>query len=109
MIKNDNFYLDQDSESRNFNLLKTDNELFNEEDNKPSLLISVRRAKSKNGEDWQILENNKIVLVLKSARFNNLEKEYLRGVEGMIFLISEYKKGKKSVSKIREEMKRILL
>lgn len=104
----DNFYLEKDSESRNFNfhLLKANNELFNEEKNKPSLLISIKRVKLlKNGEDWQILENNKVVLQLKGTRFTNTEKTFLRGAEGMKFLIASYKGGARSAIKIKERMK----
>lgn len=115
MVKDDDeddFYQGQhDSEARNFNfhLLKADNELFNEEANKAQKVTSARRVKlPKNGEDWQILENGKVVLLLKGTRFTNAEKQFLRGVEGMKFLVAEYKAGSKSVVKLKEKMKKLI-
>lgn len=97
------------SESKAFHLLRADNELFNEEvAKKPEKVISVKRVKlPRNGEDWEILENNKAVLCLKGTRFSNSEKEFLRTVDGMKFLMEQYKAGKKSVVKIKEEMKKL--
>jgi hypothetical protein len=109
MVKSDDdICLEHDGESRNFNfhLLKADNELFNEESNKPNLLVSVKRIKlSKNGENWQILENNKVVLLLKGNRFTTAERNFLRSVDGMKFLIATYKSGTQSVIKFKEQMK----
>jgi hypothetical protein len=105
------FYSEHDSEARNFNfhLLKADNELFNEEANKASTVTSAKRVKlPKNGEDWHILENGKIALLMKGTRFTNAEKEFLRTVEGMKFLVAEYKSGSKSVVKIKEKMKKLI-
>lgn len=90
-------------------LLRADNELFNEEDSSVvHSIINVKRIKlPKNGEDWEILVNGKVVMLMKGTRFTNQEKDFLRSVEGMKFLIAEYKKGKKSVTKIKEELRRM--
>lgn len=86
------------------NLLKKDNELFNEEDYIVNTVVHARRISLKKGEDWEILENNRVVLVMKGTRFTNSEKEFLRSVEGMKFLINEYKSGNKSVVKIKNNL-----
>lgn len=90
--------------------LKADNELFNEESsNIIHPVINVKRVKpSKNVENWQILVNGKIALLLKGTRFTVPEKDYLKTVDGMKFLISMYKNGKKSVVKIKEELKKVV-
>ena len=94
------------TESNSFHLLKTDNELYLEEENVPHKLINVKRVRlPRGGEDWEILENNKVVLLLKGTRFTSPEKQFLRTADGMKFLISEYKGGKKSVVKIKAELK----
>ncbi len=90
--------------------LRADNELFNDE---ASIIvhpiINVKRINSsKNNENWQILVNGKVILLLKGIRFTAAEKKYLRTVEGMKFLISKYKDGKTSVTKIKEELKGII-
>lgn len=100
---------DSEIRSFNFHLLKADNELFDEDSNKANKVISAKRVKlPKNGEDWQILENGKAVLVLKGTRFTNVEKNFLHTVDGMKFLVSEYKTGSRSVLKIKEKIKQIL-
>lgn len=90
--------------------LRTDNELFNEEESGVvHSVINVKRIRlPKNGEDWEILVDGEVALTMKGTRFTNPEKEFLRTVEGMKFLISEYKKGKKSVVKIKEELKKVI-
>lgn len=96
-------------EMRNFHLLRSENELFDENSNKSFIVISARRVKlPKNGENWEILENNKVVLILKGTRFTNNEKSFLHSVEGMKFLVSEYKNGSSNVVKIKEKMKKII-
>lgn len=104
----EDLYLEHDHDVKNFNfhLLKSDNELFNEESNKPSLVVSVRRVKlPRNGEDWHILENDKVTLQLKGTRFTNAEKTFLHGLDGMKFLIAVYKEGVRSIVKIKDRMK----
>lgn len=90
-------------------LLRADNELFNEDDGSIiHSVINVKRSDAKDGVSWEILVDGKITLCLKGTRFTNPEKEFLTTVEGMKFLISEYKKGKRSVVKIKEELKRVV-
>lgn len=104
-------FLDHEGDVRNFNfhLLKADNELFNEDKNKAGKLVNAKRIRlPKNGEDWQILENNKLALLLKGTRFTNTERKFLRTVDGMKFLVSEYKAGSKSVVKLKEKLKKLL-
>lgn len=93
------------SESRNFHVLKTDNELFDDEEYVAQKIINVKRVNLKKGEDWEILEDSKVVLTMKGTRFTNLEKEFLRTVEGMKFIIAEYKIGTKTVVKFKEKLK----
>lgn len=89
--------------------LRADNELFNEDEgNVIHPIINIKRIKTSKIEDWQILVNGKISILLKGNRFTNAEKEYLRTVEGMKFLIAEYKNGTKSISKFKEELKKVM-
>ena len=99
-----------DSRYINLNLLRTDNELFKEEDNTVEKTINVKRVPlPRKGEDWEIFENNKIVLTLKGTRFTKSEKEFLRTVDGMKFLMDGYKTGVKSVAKFKQAIKKIKL
>jgi hypothetical protein len=97
-----------DSRYVNLNLLRTDHELFKEDDDVQHKVINVRRVNlPHNGEDWELLENGQVVLTLKGVRFTKTERNFLRTIEGMKFIIDGYKAGIKSVVKFKEAMKRI--
>jgi|AACY02.5.fsa_nt_gi hypothetical protein len=87
--------------------LRLDAELFKEEDNKKHKLINVRRAKlPKNGEDWEIIEDGKVMLVLKGNRFTSKERDFFKTVDGIKFIMEGWKSGWKSVSRFKEELKK---
>ena len=92
----------------NLNILRTDHELFKDEDNVVNSLINVKRVKLPNdGEDWEILEDKQIVLTLRGTRFTKSEKKFLRTVDGVKFLMEGYRSGIKSVVKFKEAMKKL--
>jgi len=94
-----------DSRYLNLNILRTDHELFKEEDDIKQNVLNVKRIKlPRNGEDWEILENEKVLLTLKGTRFSKLQREFLRTVSGMKFLMDGYKSGIKSVVKFKNAM-----
>lgn len=88
--------------------LKYNNEFYKDEDNIEQKVINVHRAKLRKGEDWEILENKKVVLILKGIRFNNKEKEFFRTVDGINFIMNGWKQGWDSVLKFKNEVKKIL-
>lgn len=106
-LDEENIFVPLDStESRSFNGLKADNELFDDESYQVQKLINVKRIDlPKGAEEWEILEDNEIVLSMKGTRFTNPEKKFLRTVEGMKFLIKEFKSGSRSVVKIKSSLK----
>lgn len=94
-----------DSKYLNLNLLRTDSDLFNEEDYVKLPLINVKRVKLPKGEDWEIFEDKKLVLTLKGTRFSNAEKAFLRTPNGMNFLLDSYKVGIRTLVKFKEALK----
>jgi hypothetical protein len=85
------------------NSSRVDNELFKDEDHIVYPLIQVKKInKSKNGESWQILQDKKIMLVLKVDEFNNKELDFLKTPKGFLYLINKYKKGCRSLSEFKE-------
>jgi|SRR3990172_6419492 len=102
-------YPDSNIDSKYFslNVLRIDHELFKDEDNIKQKLINVKRVNLRKGEDWEILEDGKVVLLLKGIRFTKPEKDFLRTLDGMKFLISGYKNGIKSVVKFKQEIKKL--
>ena len=102
-------YPDSNIDSKYFslNVLRIDHELLKDEDNIKQKLINVKRVNLRKGEDWEILEDGKVVLLLKGIRFTKPEKDFLRTLDGMKFLISGYKNGIKSVVKFKQEIKKL--
>ena len=83
------------------NYSKPDPDLYHDEDNVVNTLIQVKRNKSKNSEEWLVLKDKNVVLILPSKKFNNKEKIFLRTIDGVNFLINAYKKGNNSFTKIK--------
>lgn len=103
------FAIDEDKSGKlNIGYLKQETELFDDSSYIPHDLISVRRVNlPKNGEDWEILKNKKVVLVLKGIRFTKNEKNYLRTVDGIQFLMNGFKCGWNSTAEFKRQLKNV--
>lgn len=90
-----------------YNLSKFEYDLYHEEDDVAEKVIRVKRVSLPNkGEKWKITEDNKVVFVLEGSKLTNKEKEFLRSVDGVNFLISQAKQGIKSLNALRTELKK---
>lgn len=90
-----------------YNMSKFEYDLYHEEDDKSEKVVRVKRVAMPNkGERWRIFEDNKNVFTLEGAKLTNKEKEFLRGVEGVNFLLTAAKRGIKSFNSLRAEMKK---
>jgi hypothetical protein len=58
------------------------------------------------GEKWKIFENNTVMFIVESEKLTNKEKDFLYSVEGVNFLLSQYKLGIKSLSSLKAEIKK---
>ena len=82
--------------------------MFDDSSDISQKVIRVRRVKlPKGGEDWEILEDEKLVLTVKGTRFTAPERDFLRTVDGIKFLMEGYKVGIKSVSKFKTAIKKL--
>ena len=96
-------------QGRKYNLSKFEFDLYHEEDDKIEKIIRVKRISMPNkSEKWKIFENSKVMIVIEGVKLTNKEKEFLRTVEGVIFLIKQYKLGIKSFSTLKSEIKKNL-
>lgn len=92
-----------------YNLSKFEYDLYHEEDDISEKVIRVRRFSMPNkGEKWKIFEDNKVSFIIEGTKLNNKEKEFLRSVDGVNFLISRYKSGIKSLNALKAELKKEL-
>lgn len=108
MIKsNYDTHLDSGSDYHGKSVLnKHEYDLFNEEEDVVESVVRVKRVRlPNNGENWKIIENNKVMFIVHGAKLSKKEKEYLRIADGFNFLISQYKNGIKSFSSLKKELK----
>jgi hypothetical protein len=92
-----------------YSLSKFEYDLYHEEDDKTEKIIRVKRVSLPNkGERWKILEDSKVMFVVEGAKLNKKEKDFLRTVDGVNFLIEQYKQGIKSFSALKAEIKKKL-
>ena len=92
-----------------YNLSKFEFDLYHEEDDVAEKVIRVKRVSMPNkGEKWKIFEDNKVMFVVEGAKLTNKEKDFLRTVDGVNFLISQFKQGIKSFNALKNEIKKKL-
>jgi hypothetical protein len=112
MIKSNKDYdttnLDNGTDTKNYQnkiFSKFDYDLFDESRDTVERVVRIKRVSSNKQEKWRVIENSKIVFVVDGNRINKMEREFLRTADGFNFLISAYKNGIKSVSKLKEYLK----
>lgn len=101
----------EDFKDRNlkYSFSKFEYDLYHEEDDKAEKVIRVKRFSLPNkGEKWKIFEDNKAMFIVEGTKLNNKEKEFLRTLDGVNFLIAQYKQGIKSFNSLKIEMKKKL-
>lgn len=90
-------------------LSKHEYDLYHEEDDIPNKVIRVKRFSLPNkGERWKIFEDTKVVYTLEGAKLTVKEREFLHTIDGLNFLIAQYKQGIASFSALKNEIKKAL-
>jgi len=85
---------------------KADMELFDEAKAAPATVFRVKRMSSATkGERWRILENEELKFILEGSKLSKKECMFLRTVEGVNFLVAEFKIGFKSFNELRSRLK----
>lgn len=84
---------------------KFDHDLYNEESNIVNTLVRVKRIGSGATEKWKIMVDNKLAFTLEGSKVSKKEKEFLRTLDGINFLIAQAKQGIKSFNKLRVAIK----
>ena len=96
-------------QNQKYNLSKFEFDLYNEECDVAEPVIRVRRVSMPNkGEKWKVMLDNKLVFSIESPKISKKEREYLQTVEGFNFILSQAKKGIKSLNSFRTELKKVL-
>jgi hypothetical protein len=88
------------------NLSKYEYELFKDEDYVKSPVIRVKRVSLPNkGENWKIYNDTKIIDVIEGVKLGIKEREFLRGIDGVQFLVAHCRSGWKSFNAFKTALK----
>lgn len=86
--------------------LRVDNELFDDESYVVHRMIGAKLISLPNGgENWEIIDDDEVVLVIPGVRLTKREKNVLKTVPGINILMQEYKSGNKSIAKIKVKLR----
>ena len=88
-------------------LSKFEYDLYHEEDDVSNPVVRVRRFSLPNkGERWKIFEDNKVVFIIEGSKLAKKERTFLRTIDGINFVINQYKNGIKSFNSFKTEIKK---
>jgi hypothetical protein len=86
-------------------LNKFEYDLYHEEDDIALPIIRVKHIGLPNkGERWKIFQDNKIILTVEGSKLSNKQKEFLRTVDGVNWLLSQAKLGINSFNSLKKEL-----
>lgn len=92
-----------------YTLSKFEYDLYHEDENIVEKIIRVKRiSPSSKNEKWKISENNRIIFTVEGNKLSIRERDFLKTVDGFNFLIAQAKIGIKSLSFLKNEMKKNL-
>jgi len=96
----------QHGEGSKYPLSKADFELYDETKAMPASVFRVKRMSSAaKGERWRFMKNEELQFVLEGSKLSKKECMFLRTVEGVNFLVAEFKIGFKSFNELRSRLK----
>lgn len=96
--------------SKNHILLsKNDFELYDENKAIPGSVVRIKRIGSRNkNERWRVFENDELKFVVEGDKISKKEREFLRTIDGVSWLIGEFKVGFKNLTELRGRLKKKL-
>ena len=111
---NDNQYSSDSFETKESinktSLNKYDYDLFNEEADVVERVVRIKRfCSAKSTEKWKVFENTKILFIIEGNKLTKKEKEFLRTINGVNWLIAQSKDGADSFNYIKKELKKAIL
>jgi hypothetical protein len=87
------------------NMSKFDYDLYCDDDNIPQKILRVKRFSLPNkGERWKFFDNTKVDFILEGDKLSDNERIFLRTVEGVNFLLTQYKNGNITLESLKKEL-----
>lgn len=104
--ENDDFFYEENNANKNGSSLRQDNELFDEEEYIAHKLVRVQRIEKKSEENWEISIDKKVLITIRGKQLNAKEREFLRTVDGLLFIKSQFEGGINSAAAMKEQIKK---
>ncbi len=96
----------QHGEGSKYPLSKADFELYDEAKAIPAPVFRVKRMSSAaKGERWRFIRDEELQFVLEGSKLSKKECIFLRTVDGINFLVAEFKVGFKSFNELKSRLK----
>lgn len=90
-----------------FVLSKKEDDLYHDEDNVIHPLIRIKLVSMPNkGEKWKIMQENKLIFTLDGHKLTKKERSFLHTINGINFLIAQFKTGAKSFNTLKIGLKK---
>lgn len=98
---------EESKNSTKYGFSKFEHDLYHEEDDVAEKVIQVKRISlPSKGEKWKIFSDSKLIFTIEGSKLTKKEKEFLRSVDGVNFLIAQFKQGIKSLNALKAEIKK---
>jgi hypothetical protein len=94
------------NQNNKFVLSKFEDDLYKEEANVKMPIVRVKHIALPNkGDRWKIFVDDEVKIVIEGLKLNKKERVFLRGLDGVSWLIGQAKAGAKSFNAIRLALK----
>ena len=79
--------------------------LWDETSESKNRVIEIKRTTKGGDASWKIIENKKVIFILEGSSLPKKTVKFLSSVEGVRFLIEQYKNGCINMSKMKKALK----
>lgn len=91
------------------NISKFEHDLFHDEDNIAFKVIRIKHIKLPNkGDKWKVFEDTKVILTIEGSKLSKKEKDYFYSVDGINWLLIQFKIGVSSFNDLKKKLKQNL-
>ncbi len=92
-----------------YNLNKFDYDLFKDEYNIIQKVIRIKKINISSKQcKWKVMDDNKTIFIIESAKLNKREKEFLQTLDGFNFMLKAAKNNIDNFNKFKIILKKIL-
>ncbi len=93
-------------QSNKFILSKFEDDLYKDDQNVVMPVIQVKYHSLPNkGDKWKIFSDDEVVITILGTKLNKKERAFLRGPDGVNFMIAQIKSGVKSFHGLKTALK----